>query len=335
MDDDAPASPEGTGGSQDEEPSTGAAKVQIMGLHTRNPFVSYNGHVFSCQWASNLGTELHFTEHDPESSLPVLRKLTGGVDLLAASSARIISNPVILEPKPDPRAQPESKKRKGKNKESAFLIPVGPTASDQRKGQARFLEKLMEIKEAKGEQDDVTVYTSKRLSRTGWKKHFQDKRNAERKTLQKIVKARKKKDTKKIEDAKVRLAELDREEERMNELEQRWLKESRPMGRGRIRVLHGDSVAEPSRKRVRVDDSVVDTETPKESLSTPTPQRWGMDENGGFFGENDVGEDFGRYDEDVEEEMFYEDEYGAEDAPGEDEDAPGEDEDTQLAYGWS
>jgi hypothetical protein len=72
--------------------------------------------------------------------------------------------------------------------------------------------------------------------------------------------------------------------------------------------------------------SIFDTGTPKESVSTPMPQGWEMEGNGENFEGDDV-EDYG-YDEAMAEEIFYEDEYG-------DEDAPGEDEDTQLAYGWS
>jgi hypothetical protein len=333
IDDEAPVSPECTGSQGDaQELNVEPAKVQIMGLHTRNPFASYNGHVYSCQWASNIGTELLFTEHDPDSSLPVLRNLPGNVDLLAASSARIISNSVSLEPKPGARTQPEPKKRIDKSKKDhALSIPVGHTASEQRKGQARFLERLMEIKEAKGEEDDVTVYTNRRLSRNGWKKHLEEKRQAERKTLQRIVKANKKRDKNKVEDAKVRLEELDVEEESMKEAERKWLGVSRPQGKGRIPGFGGDGAAESPRKRVRVDDdgeqgSIFDTGTPKESVSTPMPQGWEMEGNGENFEGDDV-EDYG-YDEAMAEEIFYEDEYG-------DEDAPGEDEDTQLAYGWS
>ncbi|KAJ8128116.1 hypothetical protein O1611_g5524 [Lasiodiplodia mahajangana] len=64
-------------------------RVQILELHSENPIISYKGRVFSGQWSENTTTELLFTRHDEENPLPVLRHLDDGVDLLAASSARI------------------------------------------------------------------------------------------------------------------------------------------------------------------------------------------------------------------------------------------------------
>lgn len=323
VEDDALVSPEGTG-FQEEESNVEAAKVQIMGLHTKNPVVSYKGQAYSCQWASNIGTELLFTEHNLDSQLPVLRNLPGNVDLLAASSTRIISNSVLLEPKP----QTKSKSQKGNNmnaKDLTIKIPVRHKASEKQKDQARFLQRLMDIKEAKGEEDEVTIYTQKRLKSGGWKQHLTQKREEERKKLQRIVRANK--NAGRVQAAKKRLAELNWEEGKMKEVEQQWLEESRPQGKGRKRVFNNDApTVEAPRKRARVDEDespdIVAPGTPYgESMSTPTQQRWEMEEGG----EEGLDEGIGDYGEDI---FYEEDEYG-------DEDTAGEDEDTQLAFGWS
>lgn len=311
--DDPPESPESTG--PQEQQKAGASRVQIIGLHTRNPIVSYNGNVYSCQWASNIGTELLFTEHDPDSALPVLRQLPGHVDLLAASSCRIISNSVLVEPKARMAAPPKKKRRTANGKDPTLIIPVGEQASEKRKGQARFLQRLMEIKEAKGEEDEVTVYTEKRRGRTEWKAYLVEKRKEERKKLEKIVRAHKSAGS--VDKAKERLAELDREDERVKEVEEKWLLESHVKGKGRSRNNGG-------RKRKRMDEDEtgsVEQGTPYgESISMPTPQRWEM-EGVGDEDDEDMEDYQGEHDEDTGEEMFYdEDDYGDEDADGEDED---------------
>ena len=332
IDDDAPASPESTASQEGEdEPSADvngeALKVQILGLHTRNPIVSYRGHVYYCQWTSNIGTELLFTQHEEGSELPVLRNLPGGVDLLAASSAKLVSNYVQLEP----RLEGQRGMKDNNKKDFTLSIPTGHKASEGRKEQARFLERLMEIKEAKGEVDEVTVYATKRLSRAGWKQYLEDKNREERKKLQKTID--KGKQQKKIDEAKARLKELDKEDEKLRQAEKNWLMESRVQGKGRMRILGGDD-SEPPRKRVRVDGN--NEETPIEVGSTPTPQILDMKGNEGFLEEAGLEEDLGDYDEDMEGENFYDGEdygdegspRGDEDIPGEDEDAPREDEDT-------
>jgi hypothetical protein len=243
---------------------------------------------------------------------------------------------MLLEPKAHRRPQPKKSKNVN-NKDPSISIPIGHAASQKRKDQAQFLERLMQIKETKGEEDDVTIYTQKRLSAHGWKKHLVDKREEERKKLQKVVKGNK--NDKNIEKARERLAELDREGKNMKEAEEKWLKESRPVGRGRVRIHRDDDgIGEIPRKRARTDEeedeglgSVV-AGTPH-SISIPTPRRWEMEENGEDGSEEGTGDDMEQYDEDVNEEIFYRDEYGDEDDPGEDDDAPGEDEDTQLTYG--
>jgi hypothetical protein len=155
-----------------------------------------------------------------------------------------------------------------------------------------------------------------------------EKRGKERKKLLKVVGAGK--DGESVEKARERLAELDREDERVREVAERWLAESHIKGKGRARnvfVRRG----RPRKYVNEVEAGSVDLGTPNaESVSMGTPQRLDMEEDGEREQRDEDVEDYEREDgEDMEEGMGYdEDDYGEEDADG-------EDEDTQAAYGWS
>jgi hypothetical protein len=209
---------EGDEGEKPVEEDPTPTQVQILDFHSENPIVSYGGHVFSCQWASNVGTELLFTAHDDENPLPVLRSLPGDVDLLAASSCRLIPKSVTLETKHSARSRIATAlpaRSDARGKDPTISIPVGFHASQKRKDQARFLEKLMSIKREKGEDDKVTIIAQKRNLNNKWKAIWQKKRQTERARLTKIVK--KGADTpsgiEEVEKAKERLEEMDNEDE--------------------------------------------------------------------------------------------------------------------------
>ena len=190
--------------------------VQILDLHSDNPMVSYRGQVFSCEWASNTGTEFLFTARDHESQLPVLRALPGEVDLLAASSCRLIPKAVTLEPKFSARSRMATdlpiRCESGFN-HSVISIPVGPTASRKRKDQASFLERLMAIKQEKGEQDEITIIAQKRQLNNKWKLIWRKRRQAERTKLMRFIrdKANAPVSREEVENARQRLQEIDYE----------------------------------------------------------------------------------------------------------------------------
>lgn len=181
------------------------ATVQILDLHTPNPLISYKEHIFSCQWSNNVGTELLFTRHDPASPLPSLRPLRDNVDLLAATSTRLTSTHVVLNPcDPLPttddfssrRGRPRGRGRSwrgirgnltAESPRSDFAIEVGKQASEVRKSQASFLEELMELKAERGEQDAVTVVANKRQTRSTWKAVFEARREEEKKKWEAVL----------------------------------------------------------------------------------------------------------------------------------------------------
>lgn len=147
-------------------------EIQVLDLHSDNPIISYKGRIFSGSWASNIGTELIFGAHDEiaERDLPHLQTLPGGVDLMAASSVRILTTPADLRPKHRPEGgpalmlpyanrRPAPDRYRSMRKESKIEIPVAFDKHGRRKPQARFLENLMAIKVKKKEFDEVTTIT--------------------------------------------------------------------------------------------------------------------------------------------------------------------------------
>lgn len=145
--------------------------IQVLNLHSDNPIISYKGRIFSGSWASNIGTELIFGSHDEvaDRGLPYLRTVAGNVDLMAASSVRILTTPADMRPKTrggPPAVLPNQQNRKPApdryrqlRKESKIEIPVAFDKHGRRKPQARFLENLMALKRSRGEMDEATTMT--------------------------------------------------------------------------------------------------------------------------------------------------------------------------------
>lgn len=224
-------------------------EIQIMDLHADNPLVSYGGRIFSCQWAENIGTELLFTKRDDQDPLPSIRTLPGNVDLLAASSARLISRPMKVEHK-SKRADAELKHRL--ERPSDFSINVGVRAGPKRRDQARFLESLIDIKESKGEKDLLTVFSQKRKSTDMWRKQLRQERDEERKGLFKTLREG---DMPQLVEARKRLAEMEQEDERLKAQEAQKTKGKRrgrpPKRKHDMSIMDGDGDGRPAKRQGR------------------------------------------------------------------------------------
>ncbi|KAL2011899.1 hypothetical protein VTN00DRAFT_4617 [Thermoascus crustaceus] len=131
-------------------------QVQILDLHSRNPIISYQNQIFSCSWADMIGTELLFTrpELEPEQSDSTYLRSDRDYVLITANSVKVLGR----------KANLISSSGGGKAIEGAD----GPVENAEQQGmkttnQARFLRRLMNAKQAKGETDMVrTVYSIKR-----------------------------------------------------------------------------------------------------------------------------------------------------------------------------
>lgn len=130
-------------------------EIQILELHSRNPIISYRGRVFEGQWAEVIGTEAILADREAKdyAQLPALRHLPGGVDILGASSSRILTTEKILKPKV---VQEDS--LAAIREEWNIRIPPGKDRTGERAQQLRFLENLIALKKKRGDADEVTVY---------------------------------------------------------------------------------------------------------------------------------------------------------------------------------
>ncbi|KAI4713985.1 hypothetical protein J4E89_001435 [Alternaria sp. Ai002NY15] len=88
--------------SNDGQETATMGEVQIVGLHTPNPLVMYNGQLLSCHWTSTVGTDMFFVKPNANSATQseTLRSLPS-VDLLALGSAKLVAKVGRLRPRED------------------------------------------------------------------------------------------------------------------------------------------------------------------------------------------------------------------------------------------
>ncbi|KAL8684744.1 MAG: hypothetical protein Q9218_008158, partial [Villophora microphyllina] len=149
-------------------PSDPLTRVQILDLHTPNPLISYNSQLYSCTWASTIGTDVFLVSPSSLSSLPNTTPLQTfpNVSILSTSCIKLTARPITITPKPEPSQHPPGSEPAAND---PLKIPLAPTAKTQQRNQASFLEKLIAIKAAKGEKDEVTVFSRVANQGTGWR----------------------------------------------------------------------------------------------------------------------------------------------------------------------
>jgi hypothetical protein len=144
---------------QKEEQGQVTESIQVMALESENPILNYNGNIYSCRWASALGTDLFFANKADVTELEhmPLREFAS-FNLVGAGAARLIARPAELKPKKVAGLSHESQDHVLAR--NPIKVPVAPSASNFAKSQASFLERLDAIKAAHGEQDEVLHRTN-------------------------------------------------------------------------------------------------------------------------------------------------------------------------------
>ncbi|KAI9893344.1 MAG: hypothetical protein M1814_000474 [Vezdaea aestivalis] len=159
------------------QPAKPSKSIQILDLHTKEPILSHDSHVYRLEWADDISSNLLFAPTHPQPTL------------LTTTTPRLLATPVTMVPKPMDRPSRKGKKAAtGLNTtdhdpDSATTspppddtldsdtlengrptkIPLGPGVSYARRKQAHFLESLMAIKRQNNEEDEVTVYARRRV----------------------------------------------------------------------------------------------------------------------------------------------------------------------------
>jgi hypothetical protein len=147
----------------------GSERIQILGLHTCNPIVSFHNQIFSCSWADQIGTELIFAlpDSDPNSGHTPLHQ-GPSFDLLAANCVKILgrkanitSSSALALVQDGSAGTSETTPGTPSSAQTAASTGV-PRRVVPQTYQAQFLQQLQNIKSAKGETDTVRTTMSNR-----------------------------------------------------------------------------------------------------------------------------------------------------------------------------
>ncbi|KAI9696308.1 MAG: hypothetical protein M1820_008231 [Bogoriella megaspora] len=126
--------------------------IQMIDTHTLKPLVAYRGKIYSCKWASTIGTDMLFRRPSVEEEY-----LAGPPSrLVATTSAKLVGRPAVVRPKtrtdPPPPAHSVTKDlARGRARSPQKTIDP----ADRKRKQAEFLQRLQEAKRQRGETDIV------------------------------------------------------------------------------------------------------------------------------------------------------------------------------------
>ncbi|KAJ5455866.1 uncharacterized protein N7458_004130 [Penicillium daleae] len=151
-------------------------RIQILGLHTCNPIISYCNQLFSCTWADQIGTELIFAHpdrsntSDPGQPFPAPLLQGPSFELLAANSVKILGRKANITSSASSGLVGDAQAGTSTNVAPPASVEEGPTPATsvprravQPSHQTNFLARLQSIKAARGETDTVrTTYSTRR-----------------------------------------------------------------------------------------------------------------------------------------------------------------------------
>ena len=156
--------------------------IQILDLHSLNPLISYQGRIYSCEWATSIGTDMIFeapSQRFPEANID--HGQSREASLLAITRHRLVAKPAKLLPRkierprprlpitrrlslqqlPDPPAPVSgSALSTPSGKHAAALAKKRANMQQRNADQVDFLKRLSALRKAKGEDDFVPMYYS-------------------------------------------------------------------------------------------------------------------------------------------------------------------------------
>ena len=143
----SPSSLNGTGskdGMKSKSKSDQVDAIQIIELESHNPLVHYQGQVYSCTWNDMVGTNMFFNRPGEEVVADPLSR-TKEYDLIGTSRIKLTGHHAKLTEISKGRKRRRSSERSDDENDL------------QTKQQINFLDRLMDIKQARGETDNVAV----------------------------------------------------------------------------------------------------------------------------------------------------------------------------------
>lgn len=165
--------PDATPGATGAESQPEQRALQILDLHSDKPLITCDGKLYSCHWATDLGTNLYFAaapEDDADSDYIPLRSFNT-FDLLGTSRARLVAEPASLQVRSAIRdaerprgidTAPDATHSVTNHNDHVYSsatrgiqIETAEGASEQQVNQALFLEQWASVRLARG--DDARV----------------------------------------------------------------------------------------------------------------------------------------------------------------------------------
>lgn len=147
-------------------------RIQILGLHTCNPIVSYHNQMFTCSWADQIGTELVFASPDTEpgpTNQPTEPLHRGpSFELIAANSVKILGRKAHITSSSGPGLAQNSEAGTPSTNSASEATSQGPSQvgvprrATAPSHQAQFLKRLQDLKNSKRESDTVRTVMSTR-----------------------------------------------------------------------------------------------------------------------------------------------------------------------------
>ena len=152
-----------------------ANDIQILDLHGEHPVISYQNQIYHCTWSDLIGTAMFFSKAETITDQETMLS-TGDFQLLNTSRIKLIGQKAKLTGKPGRKRRREQLDEDSSDSVHAGILhdedasmtsgkslgeirTSNPKINAGIKRQAAFLEKLMEVKRAKGESDNVrTVF---------------------------------------------------------------------------------------------------------------------------------------------------------------------------------
>ncbi|QIW99784.1 hypothetical protein AMS68_005302 [Peltaster fructicola] len=151
-----------------------AGKIQIIGLHTANPYIVYNGTFYTAYWLTTLGSELWISRPGITKN-PIFRGHV--LDILGGSRARLMARSARLEPRDVDPGQKEAATAPREPPIDDDLVYEGVTEAEEPRGpltipessvldpsmraHAAFMTRFAAVKWQKGERDQVPLHSIK------------------------------------------------------------------------------------------------------------------------------------------------------------------------------
>ncbi|KAH7075211.1 hypothetical protein FB567DRAFT_452970 [Paraphoma chrysanthemicola] len=149
--------------------ATTMGELQIIGLHTTNPLVMYNGQLLSCHWTSTIGTDMFFTKPETEvGDLGEPLRSLPSVDLLSLGTAKLVAKVGRLRPRDDlfddegdtqpaPQASGAAEPHTSGAGPAQSASDIQATENGSGTASSTFLARLNEVKARRGEKSQLVV----------------------------------------------------------------------------------------------------------------------------------------------------------------------------------